>query len=133
MTMRALRGMTEERADSVDDALGEDVLEFTCGTLRLLAVDLQDLSEKDLGKAMAPHDATRARFAIGSKVHCVLAAHDLVRGQKLGQCCGEVTVSRQLVDRHRQAVFFLRVPEPLQNLVRQRMDHRPPPLPKSKI
>jgi hypothetical protein len=120
--------MPEERTDAVDDGLGEDVLELASGTLRLLAVDFQDLSEQNLGEAMAPHDPPRARLALGSKVDGVLAAHDLVGSEELGQRCGKVTVPRQLVDRHRQALLLLRVPEPLQYLVRQRMNHAAPPV-----
>ena len=52
--------MAEERADAIDDGLGEHVLHLARGDLGVVQVRAEGLDEENLGETMPPHDSTRA-------------------------------------------------------------------------
>jgi hypothetical protein len=111
--------MPEERADAIDDPLGECVLDLARRGLRVFHRDLQNLGEENLGEAVTADDAAGTLFA-GLRQHDVLASEQ----QRFRLELRELRLELGGIDHHVQlfggrdlATRLVAVPELLENFV----------------
>jgi hypothetical protein len=109
--------VAEERADAVDDALGEDVLELARALFRVVRVDLEHLREEDLREAVPSHDAARSLRAFARQFENVAVTAHLLRREKIVDRVRGVAVQMQIIERTDFAIFFAGVEELLEDFV----------------